>query len=58
MRLREPRLTPLADADLDDVQRAALAPFSGRPILNIFRTLVRAPEALEQSPAGLGKCCR
>jgi len=47
MRLSAPRIAPVADADMTDEQRQALAPFGqGRPVLNIFRTLVRAPKAL------------
>ena len=47
MRLTTPRIAPLSDAELNDDQRAALAPFfeTGR-VLNIFRTLARAPKAL------------
>jgi alkylhydroperoxidase family enzyme len=49
MRLSKPRITPVEDADLDEAQQALLAPIraSGRPILNIFRTLVTAPAALK-----------
>ena len=48
MRLATPRIAPLEDAELTEDQRAALAPMSagGRPALNIFRTLARAPKAL------------
>jgi len=48
MRLAAPRIAPLQDNDLTDDQREALAPMSagGRPLLNIFRTLARAPKAL------------
>ena len=48
MRLSAPRIAPLQDDELTDEQRAALAPMSagGRPPLNIFRTLARAPKAL------------
>jgi 4-carboxymuconolactone decarboxylase len=48
MRLSAPRIAPLDDAELTEDQRAALAPMStnGRPPLNIFRTLARAPKAL------------
>ena len=48
MRLAAPRIAPLEDGELTDDQRAALAPMStgGRPPLNIFRTLARAPKAL------------
>ena len=48
MRLAAPRIAPLQDSELTEDQRAALAPMStgGRPPLNIFRTLARAPKAL------------
>jgi len=48
MRLTAPRIAPLQDDELTEEQRAALAPMSagGRPPLNIFRTLARAPKAL------------
>ncbi len=46
MRLSAPRIAPLQDGDLDAESREALAPFAGRPVLNIFRTLARAPNAL------------
>ena len=48
MRLTAPRIAPLQDDELTEDQRAALAPMSagGRPPLNIFRTLARAPKAL------------
>ena len=47
MRLSQPRVAPLADSELDDEQREVLAPFGGR-VLNIFRTMVRAPKALKR----------
>jgi len=48
MRLSAPRVAPLQDSELTDEQREALAPMSagGGPVLNIFRTLARAPKAL------------
>ena len=46
MRLSTPRIAPLADGELTDEQREALAPMSAGPPLNIFRTLARAPKAL------------
>ena len=48
MRLAAPRIAPLRDDELTDDQREALAPMAagGRPVLNIFRTLARAPKAL------------
>jgi alkylhydroperoxidase family enzyme len=50
MRLDTPRIAPLRDEDLDAEQREALQPFfeTGRPVLNIFRTLARAPKALSR----------
>ena len=47
MRLSQPRVAPLADNELDDEQREVLAPFGGR-VLNIFRTMARAPKALKR----------
>lgn len=49
LRLQQPRVAPLADAEATPEQAAAMAPFAsgGRPLLNIFRTLGRVPEALE-----------
>lgn len=46
MRLSKPRITPLADADATPEQAEALSVFAGGPVLNIFRTLARAPKAL------------
>ena len=48
MRLAAPRIAPLLDDELTEDQREALAPMrtGGRPPLNIFRTLARAPKAL------------
>ena len=48
MHLSQPRIVPLADNQLTPEQTEVLAPFraSGRPVLNIFRTLAHAPEAL------------
>jgi alkylhydroperoxidase family enzyme len=48
MHLTSPRIPPLTDDALTPQQAEALAPFraSGRPVLNIFRTLAREPEAL------------
>jgi 4-carboxymuconolactone decarboxylase len=48
MRLAAPRIAPLEESELTEDQRAALAPMAtgGRPPLNIFRTLARAPKAL------------
>ncbi|MGN6818669.1 MAG: carboxymuconolactone decarboxylase family protein [Sphingomonas sp.] len=47
MRLSQPRVAPLTDSELDDEQRELLAPFGGR-VLNIFRTMARAPKALKR----------
>ena len=48
MRLSAPRVQPLKDDELTEEQREALAPMTagGGPVLNIFRTLARAPKAL------------
>jgi 4-carboxymuconolactone decarboxylase len=48
MRLQSPRIAPLTDAELSPEQREATASLvrDGRPLLNIFRTLARAPKAL------------
>jgi 4-carboxymuconolactone decarboxylase len=46
MRLKAPRIAPLADADMSAEQKEALAAQFGRgPVFNIFRTLGRAPKA-------------
>ncbi|MBI1405269.1 MAG: carboxymuconolactone decarboxylase family protein [Caulobacter sp.] len=49
MRLTAPRIAPVLDGRLTDDQKAVLAPMigSGRPVLNIFRTLANAPSALK-----------
>jgi alkylhydroperoxidase family enzyme len=47
MRLAQARIAPLSDAEFTDEQKEQLKPFGGR-ILNIFRTLVRAPKAFER----------
>ncbi len=47
MRLARPRIAPLTDAELTDDQKEVLKPFGSR-ILNIFRTLARAPKALQR----------
>ncbi|GAA4048486.1 carboxymuconolactone decarboxylase family protein [Parerythrobacter jejuensis] len=53
MRLTRPRIEPVDLDRLDETQREALAPFTdpsnkvgGGRVLNIFRTLVRAPKAM------------
>ena len=47
MRLNAPRIAPLPDGAFTDEQAAILAPLAGRtPLLNIFRTLARTPQAL------------
>lgn len=49
MRLATPRFTPLADAEMTGEQRDALGPNRDRPrVLNIFRTMARAPLALKR----------
>jgi 4-carboxymuconolactone decarboxylase len=47
VRLTEPRIAPLTDAEFTGEQSELLKPFGGR-VLNIFRTLVREPKAFEQ----------
>lgn len=44
MRLTTPRIAPAADAELDAEQKEIVAPMGDR-VLNIFRTMVRAPKA-------------
>jgi 4-carboxymuconolactone decarboxylase len=44
MRLTQPRVAPLADGEMNDEQRQAMSELRAQP-LNIFRTLIRAPEA-------------
>jgi 4-carboxymuconolactone decarboxylase len=47
MRLSQPRIAPVRDADLTEDQKAALAlATQGRPAINIYRTLAQAPKAL------------
>src|SRR3954464_4040669 len=46
MRLSKPRIAPLGDAELTPEQSEALEAFRPGPVLNIFRTLARAPKAL------------
>jgi 4-carboxymuconolactone decarboxylase len=46
MRLTKPRYAPLSDAELTSEQAEALEPMRPGPVLNIFRTLARAPKAL------------
>lgn len=50
MRLTAPRFAPLQDDELTPEQAAALQPMRGGAlgVLNIFRTLARAPKALER----------
>lgn len=46
MRLKAPRIAPLADAQMSAEQKKALyAQFGQGPVFNIFRTLGRAPKA-------------
>jgi alkylhydroperoxidase family enzyme len=49
MHLSKPRIPPLSDAELSPAQAEALAPVTApnRPVLNIFRTLVREPDAFK-----------
>ncbi|HEX2590531.1 MAG TPA: hypothetical protein VHL34_03510 [Rhizomicrobium sp.] len=46
MRLTEPRIKPLSDAEFTPEQKEILEPMGGR-VLNIFRTLVREPKAIK-----------
>src|ERR1700759_1581537 len=46
MRLTKPRYAPLSDAELTPEQAEALEPMRPGSVLNIFRTLARAPKAL------------
>lgn len=47
MRLDKPRIAPLSDDQLAPEQAAILQPVAERgPVLNIFRTLARAPKAI------------
>lgn len=49
MRLAQPRIAPLADDDLSPEARDVLAPMLARGrVLNIFRTMARAPLALRR----------
>lgn len=56
MRLTEPRVTPLTDSELTPDQEEVVAPLRGGvavpdasgKLLNIFRTMVRAPKALKR----------
>ena len=46
MRLKTPRIVPLADHDLNEEQAQLLAPYRNeRGILNIYRTMARQPNA-------------
>lgn len=46
MRLSSPRIPPLTDSEMDADQREITAPMAAQGrVLNIFRTLVRAPKA-------------
>ena len=46
MRLTKPRIAPVGDGEFTEDQLEALKDFRDGPILNIFRTMVRAPKAL------------
>jgi alkylhydroperoxidase family enzyme len=46
MRLTSPRIQPLSDEQMGPEQKEALKDFGDGPLLNIFRTLARAPKAL------------
>jgi alkylhydroperoxidase family enzyme len=46
MRLTKPRIAPMSDTEMGPDQHEALKDFGDGPLLNIFRTLARAPKAL------------
>lgn len=46
MRLAKARIAPMSDAEMGPEQHEALKDFGDGPLLNIFRTLARAPKAL------------
>ncbi len=46
MRLQTPRIAALSDAELTPEQLEIVKPVQGTEILNLFRTLVRIPDAL------------
>jgi alkylhydroperoxidase family enzyme len=48
MRLSQPRIAPMSDAEMGPEQQEALKDFGDGPLLNIFRTLARAPKALSR----------
>lgn len=48
MRLDKPRIAPMSDAEMGPDQKEALKDFGDGPLLNIFRTLARAPKALSR----------
>ncbi len=49
MRLTSPRIAPIADAEFTEEQKAVVgALMQHRPLLNIYRTLAHAPEALRR----------
>ena len=48
MRLSSPRIAPMSDAEMGPEQKEALKDFGDGPLLNIFRTLARAPKALSR----------
>ena len=48
MRLSKARIAPMSDAEMGPDQKEALKDFGDGPLLNIFRTLARAPKALSR----------
>jgi alkylhydroperoxidase family enzyme len=48
MRLAKARIAPMTDAEMGPEQQEALKDFGDGPLLNIFRTLARAPKALSR----------
>lgn len=48
MRLTKHRIAPVTDEEISDEARAAMGPqIASGPIFNIFRTMLRAPEAIK-----------
>jgi alkylhydroperoxidase family enzyme len=48
MRLAKARIAPMTDAEMGPEQQEVLKDFGDGPLLNIFRTLARAPKALSR----------
>lgn len=48
MRLSTPRIAPVLDEEMTPEQAEALEPFRPGPVLNLFRTLARAPKSVKR----------